>query len=80
MLTTVSCPCGQKVFFAVANEFIDSEAKLEIAYYKSQGCIVNDQYEGAINFGSCECELKENVQHDFHKLIEDIVDENCDCE
>lgn len=69
MKITVSCKSGN-IFFAVHKDFLGAEAKLEIAYYKAQGCIVNEVE--TFEFTKCSCSHCEALEHNFHELLEEV--------
>ena len=72
-MITISCKNG-RIFSGMNPDFLDAEGKLQIAYYKAQGCIVEvvDSFE----FGEPhDCEHCDNLEHEFENLIEQIIDE-----
>lgn len=63
--------CKSGVGFAAVNEnYIDAEWKLQEAYYKAQGCIIEQQEQSKLDL--CECEHCQSIEHNFEDLIEEI--------
>jgi hypothetical protein len=71
-MKAIKCKAGN-VFAACSGDFIDALWKLEEAYYKAQGCIVEDIEE--VRFSGCTCEHCKTLEHEFENLIEDIKNE-----
>lgn len=69
----ISCKNG-KVFSACDEDCIDAEWKLQEFYYKAQGCEIIKLDE--VNFEECDCEHCKTLEHQFHKLIDEIIEEN----
>lgn len=69
----IGIKCKSGVFFSACNEnFIDVEWKLQEAYYKAQGCLVEEVKE--VSFSNCECEHCKLLEHEFDSLIEIVID------
>jgi hypothetical protein len=72
-MITISCKSGN-IFCGMNEEYMDAETKLQIAYYKAQGCIVENVE--SFSFGSgCDCEHCNQLEHEFEELIEEIKGE-----
>ena len=71
MVIAIKCKNGN-CFSACAEDFVDAEWKLQEFYYKAQGCIIEKQ--DSANFGTCGCEHCKKLEHNFHELIEEIIE------
>jgi hypothetical protein len=74
-MIVIKCKNGH-TFQAMNIEFLDAEEKLHIAYYKAQGCIV----ENVVSIFSDKtemdkCEECSKLEHNFDELIEEIKGE-----
>lgn len=69
-MKAISCKCGS-IFSACNSNYQDAEWKLQEAYYKAQGCSVDEKEE--VRFYSCECEHRKSLEHNFEELIEEII-------
>lgn len=63
---------GGNVFSATIKRAVDAEWKLEEAYYKAQGCEVIESKD--IRLGKCSCEHCGTLEHNFHELLDEIMD------
>ncbi len=72
-MITISCKNG-RIFTGINEDFLDAETKLQIAYYKAQGCVIETIESFRFN-GECDCEHCESLEHEFEDLIEQIIDE-----
>lgn len=68
----IKCLCGTS-FSAVVADYVDAEWKLQEAYYKAQGCLVEEQEQ--VNFGKCDCDHSKSLEHEFESLIEEVRNE-----
>lgn len=67
----IKCKSGH--VFSACN-FIDAEWKLQEAYYKAQGCEVEESE--SVRFSSCNCEHCQSLEHEFENLIEEIKNQD----
>lgn len=69
-MIAIKCKSG-KIFSAISSaKDIDAEWILQTAYYKSQGCTIE---EDKINtFEKCDCLHCDGLEHEFEILIEEI--------
>lgn len=65
----IKCKSG-KVFSACNSHFVDAEWKLQEAYYKAQGCTVEESE--SVQFSECDCDHCKSLEHEFENLIEEI--------
>lgn len=68
-MIVIKCKSGN-IFSATVAKYADAEWKLQEAYYKAQGCIVEKQESAT--FGSCNCDHCDSLEHKFEDLIEEI--------
>lgn len=89
MIVTISCKNG-RVFSAMREDAMDAEMKLRIAYYKAQGCNIDNLKDDNFEFNKKhehECEHCSSLEHEFENLIDEITGEDilmheeddCDC-
>lgn len=69
----IKSKCGS-IFQGMNEDFMDAEMKLNIAYYKAQGCTV-ENVESFKFSENCNCEDCNKLEHDFENLIEEIKSE-----
>jgi len=69
----IKCKSGH-VFCACNSDYTDAEWRLQEAYYKAQGCTVeeHDEIRFSENEGCVDCG---SLEHEFEKLIEQIKSE-----
>jgi len=72
-MIAIKSKCGA-VFLGISEDFLDAEMKLNIAYYKAQGCIVETVDEFSFS-KKCRCEHCVKLEHKFEELIEEIKNE-----
>jgi hypothetical protein len=71
-MITISCKNGS-IFCGMDEDFNGAEEKLQIAYYKAQGCIV--ETVETFKFGpECKCDHCTSLEHEFETLIEEIIE------
>jgi hypothetical protein len=69
----IKSKCGA-IFSGINESFNTAETKLEIAYYKAQGCIV--ETVDSFSFSKeCNCKHCELIEHEFENLIEEIKEQ-----
>ena len=68
----IKCKSGH--FFSAFRGNVDAEWKLQEAYYKAQGCTVEES-ENLI-FSECNCEHCESLEHEFENLINEVKSED----
>ncbi len=69
-MIAIKCKSG-KIFSGLASiEYADAEWKLQTAYYKAQGCIIEE--DNVNTFEKCGCEHCSEIEHNFQTLIEEI--------
>jgi hypothetical protein len=68
----IKCKSGN-VFSACNSNYVDAEWKLQEAYYKAQGCEVEESE--SVKFSNCDCEHCKTLEHEFEKLIDEIKEE-----
>lgn len=69
-MIAIKCKAG-KIFSAISsNEMADAEWKLQAAYYKAQGCTVEE--DNVNTFEHCDCDHCKTLEHEFEILIEEI--------
>lgn len=66
----IKCKSGH-IFSIIQSEHADAEWTLQEAYYKAQGCTVEESKD--VNFSSCNCDHCESLEHEFENLIEEII-------
>lgn len=72
-MIVIKSKCG-RIFQGMNEDYMDAEMKLSIAYYKAQGCIV-EQVESFKFDEDCNCEDCNKLEHEFDSLIEEIKSE-----
>ena len=72
-MIVIKSKCG-RIFQGINEDFMDAEMKLNIAYYKAQGCLV-ETVESFRFSEKCNCEHCNNLEHKFEELIEQIKSE-----
>jgi len=70
MITIIKSKCGA-IFQGISNDHIDAEMRLNIAYYKAQGCEI-ETVESFSFSEICSCEHCKKIEHKFEELIEEI--------
>ena len=62
---------SKKIFLAINENFIGPEEKLQIAYYKAQGCLLEivESYKFP---DECKCNHCKTLEHKFEETIEEI--------
>ena len=73
MKIVIKCK-NDKTFSACVKEHVDAEFKLQEVWYKSQGCIIEEQEKAT--FDSCDCEHCKSLDHTYHDLYDEIVMDN----
>jgi hypothetical protein len=74
-MITISCKNG-RIFSAINEDYMDAECKLQIAYYKAQGCII-EVVESFVFSPPHKCEHCDELEHNFENLIDEITSRIC---
>jgi hypothetical protein len=72
-MIAIKCKNG-RTFVGINESFLDAETKLQIAYYKSQDCLI--EVVETVKFEPPhDCKHCSSLEHKFEELIEELKSE-----